>query len=270
MNSSIERLGRFFFTPSKYFIPKKFRLISDPEKYIVDKFIARIEDSKGVQLLLDAGAGSFRYKELLEAKGYQYESQEFEQAFDQELLGKYTYVCDIESLSIATERFDIVICVQVLEHIPNPALAMSELARVLKPGGKLYLTTNFLFPIHGEPYDFFRFSKYGLNHLVEISGLKLETILNRGGFFSFVAKLVHSFPAIPKSWLLYGNATPHGPRTLQPRNRLLVAALIPFLGVIEVLCTILSLVLISLDFFDKKNRFTLGYQLVASKEPRMP
>ncbi len=60
----------------------------------------------------------------------------------------------------------MVLCTEVLEHLPEPQRAVDEMFRVLKPGGTLLLTTRFLFPIHDAPHDYFRFTKYGLRHLL--------------------------------------------------------------------------------------------------------
>lgn len=87
-------------------------------------------------------------------------------------------VSDAQSLGIADARFDVVLCTEVLEHIPEPQKAIDEMFRVLKPGGTLLLTTRFLFPIHDAPHDYFRYTKYGLRHLLrrfEIVELEEET-----------------------------------------------------------------------------------------------
>ena len=85
---------------------------------------------------------------------------------------------DAQALGIGDGMFDIVLCTEVLEHLPEPQRAIDEIFRVLKPGGSLLLTTRFLFPIHDAPHDYFRFTKYGLRHLLrrfEILELKEET-----------------------------------------------------------------------------------------------
>ncbi|KKT52734.1 MAG: Methyltransferase type 11 [Candidatus Yanofskybacteria bacterium GW2011_GWF1_44_227] len=62
-------------------------------------------------------------------------------------------------------KFDIILCTEVLEHLHSPHVAISEMKRVLKVGGKLILTTRFIFPIHDAPGDYFRYTKYGLRYL---------------------------------------------------------------------------------------------------------
>lgn len=73
---------------------------------------------------------------------------------------------DAQALGLADGTFDVVLCTEVLEHLPEPQRAIDEMFRVLKPGGTVLLTTRFLFPIHDAPHDYFRFTKYGLRHLL--------------------------------------------------------------------------------------------------------
>jgi SAM-dependent methyltransferase len=85
---------------------------------------------------------------------------------------------DAQVLGIRDAAFDVVLCTEVLEHLPEPQKAIDEMYRVLAPGGQLLLTTRFLFPIHDAPHDYFRFTKYGLRHLLrrfEIVELREET-----------------------------------------------------------------------------------------------
>ncbi len=64
-------------------------------------------------------------------------------------------------------EFEIILCTEMLEHLYNPFKGIEEMARVLKSGGKLILTTRFIYPIHESPHDYFRFTKYGLQKLLE-------------------------------------------------------------------------------------------------------
>src|SRR3989339_113906 len=74
-------------------------------------------------------------------------------------------VADAHDLPFEDGKFDIILCTEVLEHLHSPHVAISEMKRVLKVGGKLILTTRFIFPIHDDPGDYFRYTKYGLRYL---------------------------------------------------------------------------------------------------------
>lgn len=261
----IRSIGKFLISPSLYIFPRYIISRADPERGIVDKFIQGIRVARPGDLLLDAGAGNFRFRDILRKKDYIYESQDFDQVFDQDSRGKHTYVCDINRIPVEPNRFDIVVCTQVLEHLPDPLGAIQELSRTLKSGGELFLTTNFLFPIHGAPYDFFRFTNFGLEYLCKESGFSKIEIVARGGFFSLCAKVIFDLPAIATFWLLYGGANPHGHRDLKLKSLPLVAFLTPAIFLLDIFSTLLAFLVVQLDGIDRKRRFTLGYQLHATR-----
>jgi SAM-dependent methyltransferase len=70
------------------------------------------------------------------------------------------------ALCFPEATFDTVLCTEVLEHLPDPQRGIDEMFRVLRDDGTLLLTTRFLFPIHDAPGDFFRYTRYGLQHLL--------------------------------------------------------------------------------------------------------
>jgi SAM-dependent methyltransferase len=74
-------------------------------------------------------------------------------------------VGDIHNLPFSDESHKVIICTEVLEHCHTPQKAIDEMFRVLVRGGKLVLTTRFVYPLHDVPYDYFRFTRYGLIHL---------------------------------------------------------------------------------------------------------
>jgi SAM-dependent methyltransferase len=79
---------------------------------------------------------------------------------------------------------DVVVCTEVLEHVPNPHQVVAELSRLLKAGGALYVSVPFSAREHQIPYDFFRYTQYGLRHLFEQAGLDVEFIRPiRGDFY---------------------------------------------------------------------------------------
>jgi SAM-dependent methyltransferase len=87
-------------------------------------------------------------------------------------------------LPFENESFNCVICTEMLEHCPEPALVVREIARVLRPGGRAFITTPFLIPLHEMPYDFFRYTPSALRHLVEAADLRVTAIKPRGSYFS--------------------------------------------------------------------------------------
>jgi len=71
--------------------------------------------------------------------------------------------------------FDVAFMMDVLEHVPELHKAIKEVLRVLKKGGFLVLCAPFVIPIHDAPYDYFRFTKYGLELLLkDFSSLNLR------------------------------------------------------------------------------------------------
>lgn len=76
-------------------------------------------------------------------------------------------VADICTDLLEPEAYDVIVMAEVLEHTHSPKDAMSNLLRGLRPGGRLLLTTPFLFPIHDRPYDYYRFTQYGLELLLQ-------------------------------------------------------------------------------------------------------
>lgn len=74
-------------------------------------------------------------------------------------------VADAHALPFGDGSFEVVLSREMLEHVRDPKLVLSEIRRVLVPGGRLYLSTRFLFPIHEAPNDHWRFTRYSLEML---------------------------------------------------------------------------------------------------------
>jgi SAM-dependent methyltransferase len=110
-------------------------------------------------------------------------------------------VTDATRLALASERFDLVFCTQVIEHVPDPAALVEESFRVLRPGGFLVLTGPFWWPLHEEPHDYHRFTSHGFAHLVRAAGFTEVVITPDGGdwaqFFLAIALRLGARPLAP-------------------------------------------------------------------------
>jgi len=100
---------------------------------------------------------------------------------------------DGNQMPFADGTFDTVFCTEVLEHLPDPARCVSEMARVLKPGGQLLLTVPFSQPLHELPWDFYRFTPGALEDLLRRGGLEVEIIEQRGNFAAALGAMSSQF-----------------------------------------------------------------------------
>ena len=123
-------------------------------------------------LLLDAGAGDCRYARRFGM--HRYESADFAKV--KKPYGELTYVCDLTAIPVEDGRFDAILCSQVIAHLPEPRSVLREFHRVLKPGGRLYVTGPLYFQENEPPYDFFRYTQYGLRRILDDAGLEVERL----------------------------------------------------------------------------------------------
>jgi SAM-dependent methyltransferase len=100
---------------------------------------------------------------------------------------------DALALPFRAASFDTVLCSEVLEHVPEPGRLFEEAARMLKPGGMLILSTPQVWGLHEEPFDYYRFTRYGLSHLARASGLEVVEVHATCGTFAMVGQRLSSF-----------------------------------------------------------------------------
>ncbi len=79
-------------------------------------------------------------------------------------------------LPLSDAAFDTVLLTDVLEHMAEPKGLMREVARVLAPGGKILVGVPFLYWLHEEPHDYYRFTKFALRRMLDESGLEVLEI----------------------------------------------------------------------------------------------
>jgi SAM-dependent methyltransferase len=121
--------------------------------------------------VLDVGCGSKPYRELFSAT--EYIGLDVEQSGHDHRHEDVDVFYDGKAFPFADGAFDSVVCFQVFEHVFNPSQFLDEMARVLRPDGMLLLTVPFVWDEHEQPYDFARYSSFGLRHLLSEHGLEV-------------------------------------------------------------------------------------------------
>ena len=96
-------------------------------------------------------------------------------------------------LPFRSGMFDSILSTEVLEHVPEPKLFFSEAARVLKDGGYLLLSTPQTWGLHEIPYDFYRYTPYGLRYLAEATGFRVVDVWPTCGLWATFGQRVSSF-----------------------------------------------------------------------------
>lgn len=139
--------------------------------------------------LVDIGCGRQTYKKELLGKVDKYigidhpdVSKKYEDKEMPDILA------DAQDLPLADNFCQTASMISVLEHIPEPLIALKEASRILKPDGKLILITVQNYPLHDSPFDFYRYTRFSLKNLLEESGLKVNSIKPIGSYPVFAGQ----------------------------------------------------------------------------------
>lgn len=170
------------------------------------KTLAAIPD--GLRIL-DAGAGELRNKQL--CSHLIYVSQDvcqYEGIGDAKGLqtgtwdtSKIDLVCDIVAIPQQNASFDVVLCSEVFEHIPDVPMALDEFARLLKPGGKLIITAPFASLVHFAPYHYATgFSRYWYEHYLPSRNFEIQELTPNGDWFSFAKQEILRLPGMARRY----------------------------------------------------------------------
>lgn len=106
------------------------------------------------------------------------------------------------AIPAAEASFDSVLSTAVLEHLEDPAPALAEACRVLRPGGHAIYTAPLFWHLHEEPRDFFRYTRHGLRHLFEGAGFEVVELKALGGVWTTVAAQIGYYVQRFRRWPL--------------------------------------------------------------------
>ena len=120
--------------------------------------------------VLDVGCGDKPYEGILKEQAAFYIGIDVPWSYHD--VAKANIFSSADCLPFSDNQFDVIFCTEVLEHLPDTSLALKEFYRVCKPNGYLFLSVPFLHGIHESPHDYYRFTRYGLKYVIEMSGFK--------------------------------------------------------------------------------------------------
>lgn len=188
-------------------------------------------------LLLDAGAGESQYRHLFPQ--CRYKAVDLAVGDATWNYSKLDALANLLALPFRDASFEAALSIVTLEHVSDPLLALREMGRVSSKGARLFLVVPMEWEVHQHPHDYFRFTRYAVEHLLRESGWKIVRLDAGGGFFRLLSRRMMNalqfFPA--------------------PLMALLALCVVPS-----------SLLVGALDFLDTKRDYTLGYFVEAVRE----
>ena len=207
--------------------------------------------------VLDVGAGSAPYRALF--AHCDYKTQDFVQLRDDQLRhGGYAavdVVSEANAIPVPDASFDVVICTEVLEHVPEPIDVVREFGRIVAPGGRLILTAPLGSGIHQEPYHYYGgYTPFWYQRFLQEAGFDSITIAANDGTLRHVAQETIRFARMTRP---FGFAAPWYVHLLWLPFWLILA---PILALAVPVAARL------LDRFDSEQRFTVGYHVTAIRQ----
>lgn len=182
--------------------------------------------------VLDIGCGTKPYRDLFNYKRY----------YGIDVIktnSKLDILANAYNIPFKENTIDVLLSTQVLEHLENPNIFMSEAFRVLKNDGKFILTVPQTWKIHEAPHDYYRFTKFGISYILLKSNFKILNLYPRGGVFFVIFQTLNA-------WI---NDTP-----------LFLTNLLK-----PIFFLLFNIMAIILDNLDKIKNDTLGYIVIAEK-----
>jgi len=155
--------------------------------YWVAQIAERLEHGSRI---LDLGAGQCRYRSLF--KHCDYIAQDFgkyrgtlEGLLKEDWnYGSIDMICDASAIPTVDCSFDAVLCTEVLEHVPEPIKVLEEIARILKVGGRAFISAPLGSGLHQQPYHFYGgYTPYFYYHFLSKLGFNIASVEPNGHFF---------------------------------------------------------------------------------------
>jgi SAM-dependent methyltransferase len=232
---------------------RAFRKLDDLGRWHVTGFVERVASAlpAGTRVL-DAGAGEAAYKELF--RHCRYVATDLGVGNASWNYGNLNSLSELERLPFRSGSFDAVLCTQVLEHVEWPRECVAEFYRVLESGGTLYVTVPMAQAEHQVPYDFFRYTSFGLRSILGGAGFREMSIEPLGGL---PTRLAYELPRLLSLF------PPGGLRSGRPNLR--GVALLPLRLLTGLAIRLLQRTLLFSERWDVEKTDPFGWGVVARK-----
>lgn len=176
-----------------------------------DEWVRRkaLETPAGLRVL-DVGAGTCPYRTFFqhcEYRAHDFKKYEGVKLGNTTDYGDIDYVSDVENIPVPADSFDLILCTEVLEHVPEPIEAMREMSRILKPGGRLLITAPLGSGLHQLPFHFYGgYTPEWYKYCAKKFSLEIVEIIPNGGALRLLAQ---ECARVSWTWGQHGQL--HGP-----------------------------------------------------------
>lgn len=159
----------------KYF-SHNWRIIENNNRFVRD----HLSFLKG--RVIDLGCGQAPYKQDILKYVEEYIGVDWEKSFHD--LSNVDVMADLtKRLPFKDACADTVTAFKVMEHLPEPSFFLSECYRILRSGGSIFITVPFMWQVHEAPYDYYRYTRYGLEYLFKKNDFTDIQIKEKTGFW---------------------------------------------------------------------------------------
>jgi len=140
-------------------------------------------------VILDIGTGNANYLRLLHSSNTLYTIDY--PATNKKYQEKPAIFSDARCLPVADATVDVVFLFEVLEHVAESEKVVKEIRRVLRPGGKFYLSVPFIYPIHDAPNDYWRFTVHGITKILTNNDFETTKVVIHGNTLVAALQMVN-------------------------------------------------------------------------------
>lgn len=173
-------------------------MVSELRGWILPRLGEALAESPEEARVLDVGCGSQPFRRTIESQGGLYTSLDVSQNPKNNVDHIGQIDAELPGSLLSCGGFDILLCTEVLEHVADWGKAFENLFRLGGKGCRLIVTCPFFYPLHAEPYDYWRPTEHSLRYFAEGAGFVTQSIEKGGDLWSVLGTVFGNHFALPK------------------------------------------------------------------------